>query len=274
MKSIAWIRRPYIYIFAAFIVCLLVIEYTDFNTDISGLRWIAISLATIAGILIGLVAVMVATIVQISLSQKQFYQGLLANESKWLEGWFATHPTIYAQLKDEEEIFYAIYRHSAIPKFSEEEILKKMDKTMYPLTERWRKRVKEAPYECHIKQGEIEEFEKHLVGIGATLGRIKASKDRVILGKHLSDVLWPLGFDLLIALIVILLCSITNIATYMSDNASMFALGLILIAVVSVFPLILVVSLYIRTEVKDMRRVGPLKEEKSEALGPEPYSLD
>ena len=185
----------------------------------------------------------------------------MANESKWLEGWFAAHQIIRVRLKEEEEeVFHAIYRHSATPQFSEEELLGKMDKTMHSLAETWRKRVKDAPYELGINSGEIAEVEKHIVGIRAILGQIKVSKNRMILSKHLGDILWPLGFTLLISLIVIFLCSITSIATFMSKNASIWAFGLILIAAISVFLIILVVALYIRAEVRLIGPVGSLKD--------------
>lgn len=256
MKSVARIKRPYIYVIVILIVSSLIVGYGDFEIAIDGLRWIAITLSTIVGILIGLVSAIVATVVRISMSQKQFYQGILANESQWLERWFATHPGILSQLEDEvKEVMYGIYRHSTIAEFSDEELMNKIGRTMPLLTGEWRKRVIEAPEDCLIKQSEIEEFEKHLRGTGATLCQIKASKDRMELGKYLSDILWPLGFVLLLALTVILCCSTPNIAMFINDYASRFALALIVIACISVFSLIFVVTLYIRTEVREIKNV-------------------
>lgn len=256
MKSVARIKRPYIYVLAVYIISLLILNYAAFDVEIDGLRWIAISLSTIVGILIGLMSATVATIVRTSMSQKQFYQGILANESQWLERWFATHPTIFAHLKDEaKEVIYAIYRHSTTPKLSDEELIENIGDKLLPLPGEWGKKAMASPYEFKLEQHEIDNFETHLVGIGATLSQIMPSKDRMELGKSLSDVLWPLGFVLLFSLTMILCCSIPNIATFMNDNTSLFALALMLIASILVFSLILIVNLYMRTEVKEIKRV-------------------
>lgn len=267
MKSIARIRRSSIYLSAfiilSYFLILLIVGKIDFETDIGGLRSIAILLATISGILIGLVSVTATAIMQITLSQKQFYQNILANESEWLENWFVNHPTIYALLKDEEkEIINTIYQHSTIPRFSEEETREKLSKTMSHLADKWHKRVKESTDESHIKQGEINKFEKHLVGILTTLGQIGITKTKFEAGRDMSHVLWFLGYQLSISLIVILLCSIDNIATNMSDAASVWAVAIILSAIGLVFSLIYSVTSYMKIEVKFMTHTYRLRKEE------------
>jgi len=207
------------------------------------------------GILIGLLAVMATTIVRVSTSQKQFYQGILANESQWLENWFTAHRTAIGQLGNEvKDVLYVIYRHSTTPAASEDELLKKIGNTLLPLPRKWRKIALDAPDDCHLEQGEIDQFETHLDGIGATLSQIKASKDRMQVGAHLGDVLWTLGFVLLLALTLILCCSIPNPPKFISEGASQFALMLIEIAFISVFFIILTVTQYLRAEAKEITR--------------------
>ncbi len=104
MKSVTGIDRPYIYIVLGLIVVLALglLEMSKFLDidiiDIAGLRLLAISLSTVVGILIGLVAVTVTSIVRVSISQKQFYQGMLASESQWFKDWLAAHAIVAGQL--------------------------------------------------------------------------------------------------------------------------------------------------------------------------------
>ncbi len=260
MKSVARITRPYIYIVAGLVLVIGLLEVLKFFDieiiDIAGLRLLAISLSTGAGILIGLVAATIMSIVRVSISQKQFYQGVLASERQWLKNWFATHPTVVTQLRNEiKDVLYVIYRHSTIAAVSDDELLKKVENTLLPLPDKWRELNDVNLNECHLEQDEIDEFEAHVHGIGATVGQIAASKDRMQVGAHLGDVLWTLGLVFLIGLVVIVFCSTPNPPKFISESASQWALGIMEIAFISVFFIIFTVTRYLRAEVKEMTRI-------------------
>lgn len=262
MKGVTWVKRPYAYIIigVTFAVAVGLLETQKIFEidiiDIAGLRLLAISLSTGAGILIGLVAATIMSIVRISNSQKQFYQGVLASERQWLKNWFATHPTVVSQLRNEiKDVLYAIYRHSTIAAVSDDELLEKVGNTLLPLPDKWRELNDVNPNECHLEQDEVDEFEVHVHGIGATVGQIAASKDRMQVGAHLGDVLWTLGSVFLIGLVVIVLCTIPNPPKFIGETASLLALALIEIAFISVFFTIFIVTQYLRVEVKEMARI-------------------
>lgn len=234
----------------------LAVRYVHVETDVASLRLIAISLATITGVLIGLISTTLVTIVRVALSQKQFYQSVLAEESQWLTEWFTLHRMVIGQPSVEvEDTLNAIYRHTATPEVTDKELISQMANTLLPLPNEWRETTPTLPSGARLKQYEINEFERHLDGTGAIISQIKVSKDRMRIGGDLSFVLWPLGGVLLISLIVVLLCSISNINTFMSNNAFLFAIALIVIAIIIILSLIYIVTLFMRTEAEEIHRV-------------------
>jgi len=255
MKNVARIDRPLVPLVIVLFVSIVLVEAFDITIiDMTGLRLLAISLATIAGILIGLVATIVTSIVRVSTTQKQFYQGKLASEHEWPKNWFETHPAVVSQLGNKtKDALHVIYRHSIIAALDDEGVFERVANTLLPLPNEWRE-LKTGDGNEHLEQGDIDEFEEHMDGIGAALGGIKASKDRMEVGVHLSDTLWTLGTVLLIAFILILFSSIPNPPEFIDHGASSFALTLIEIAFISVLFIILIVTRYVKTEGKEMRR--------------------
>lgn len=255
MKNVARIDRPLVPLLIVLFASIFLVETFDITIiDMTGFRLLAISLATIAGILIGLVATTVTSIARVSTAQKQFYQGKLASEHEWLKNWLATHPAVASQLGNKiKDVLHVIYRHSIIAALGDEGVFDQVKNTLLPLPYEWRE-LKTGDGNEHLEQGDIDEFEEHMDGIGAVLSGIKASKDRMEVGVHLSDTLWTLGTVLLIAFILILCSSVPNPPKFIDESASIFALALVEIAFISVLFIILTVTRYVRAEGKEMRR--------------------
>jgi len=230
---------PYlVFAIGMLIIVLLVDHYVVFDITLDALRLLAVSIFTIAGILIGLVATVATSIVRVSTSQKQFYQGSLVNESQWLRDWFAKHPPPGELEAEVEEILHLLYRHSTTPAASEEEVIDKIAETLLPLVET-----------------EGDEFAAHLDGIGATLNQTKASKDRMEVGAKFASVLWTLGFTVVFALIVLLCTSIPTAAQFMTGDAYSVTFILVTAALISVTFLVRFTTQYLRTEASEIKRI-------------------
>ncbi len=245
MKKSGKVKRlnilfPYlVFSIGMLIIVLLVDHYVVFDITLDALRLLAVSIFTIAGILIGLVATVATSIVRVSTSQKQFYQGILVNESQWLRDWFAKHPPPGELEAKVEEILHLIYRHSTTPAASEEEVIDKMAETLLPL----------------VTQTEGDEFAAHLDGIGATLSQTKASKDRMELGAKFVNVLWTLGFTVVVALIMLLCTVIPTAVQFMTGDTYAFAFVLVAAALISVAFLVWFTTEYLRTEAREIKRI-------------------
>lgn len=257
MRIVAGIRHPFLYIGLGLGLSLIIGEYAVFEVTVDGLRLLAIALATVAGVLIGLVATVVTSMVRVSVMEKQFHQGVLANEVEWLKNWCTAHQTIVSRSEDKvEDIQYLLYRHTMIPAASDEEVIEEVAETLIPPLNEWRKMTADSPDGSGFDRKATNEFQAHLEGIGATLGRIKASKDRMEVSASLGAVMWSLGFVLLLAVGMILCASIADIQQFMSANASTLALMLIVVVFIPVFFLIYNIIQYLRTETKEIKRVS------------------
>lgn len=87
MRYVAWIKKQYIYplLIITLAITWVINNYVTFSLTLEGLRILAVVVATVTGVLCGLVAAITTLMVQISTSQKQFYQGLLINVSQWFK---------------------------------------------------------------------------------------------------------------------------------------------------------------------------------------------
>lgn len=257
MRTVARIRHPFIYIGVSIGLGLLISKYAVFEVTVDGLRLLGIALATVAGVLIGLVATVVTSMVRVSVMEKQFHQGVLAKEVEWLKNWCTAHQTIVSGSEDKvEDIQYLLYRHTTIPAASDEEVIEKVAETLIPLLNEWRKMTADNPDGSGFDRKATDEFQAHLEGIGATLGRIKASKGRMEVSASLGAVMWSLGFVLLLAVGIILCASIADIQQLMSANASMLALVLTVVVFIPIFFLIYIIIQYLRAETKEIKRVS------------------
>ena len=217
---------------------------------------LATVVATITGVLCVLVAATAALIVQVAISQKQFYQGLLVSVSQWFKDWFDTHPAIPGlDNRKVKQFLYLLDRHSTIATASDKEVLDLAAKVLLPFPARWSKMISRSPQQILLDKEDIEKFKNHVDEIGATVGQIKASKDRLDLAKSLGNLLWPLAATLMLALTLIILASIPDISKAMGEIAARLALMLLEIVIILICGVIFIITRYLRAEHKEATRI-------------------
>jgi len=258
MKYVAWIKKQYVYpiLITTLAITWVINNYVTFSLTLEGLRILAVVVATVTGLLCGLVAATAALMVQISTSQKQFNQGLLANVSQWFKDWFNTHTTIPGLNSHKvKHLLYLLDRHSTVAAASDEEVFDLVAKVLLPLPKKWLKMISKTPGQLPLQEEEIEEFQNHLEQIGATVGQIKASKDRLDVAKSLGSLLWSLTGALMLALGLIILASIPDISKTIGEIAAPLALMILEVIIILIGGVIFVITSYLRAEHKEATRI-------------------
>lgn len=138
---------------------------------------------------------------------------------------------------------------------SDEEVFDLVAKVLLPLPKKWFKMISRTPGQIPLQEEEIEEFQNHLEQIGATVGQIKVSKDRLDVAKSLGSLLWLLAITLMFALGFIILTSIPGITKAIGENAGSLALVLLEVIIILICGVILVITRYLRAEHKEATRI-------------------
>ena len=97
-----------------------------------------------------------------------------------------------------------------------------------------------------------------MVQIGATVGQIKASKDRLWLGKTLGEMLWYLAATLIFALALIILANIpadNPIGNFIEKNGAVLAILLSVVTIILIYFVIYFITRYLRAEYKEATRI-------------------
>lgn len=260
MRQVTWIKKQYVYIILAItlVITWAISQCVTFSLTPEGLRTLAVVEATVIGVLCGLVATIAALIVRTATSQRQFYQSILANISQWFKNWLNTHTAIPGLNNDKvKRLLYLLDRHSTMPAASDEEVFELTTKVLTPLPKKWFKLLSKTPEQISLQKEEIEEFDDQVEQIGATIGQIKASKDRLGVAKALGDMLWLLVGTLMLALIVIVLASIpdASVSGFIGKNTAPIAVTLIEIMIILIFGIIFVIAKYLRAEYTEATRI-------------------
>lgn len=248
-KGLKWLKTNWPYLTAAIAIFIAVVFFskqTYIYFPVEGVRIVTGVMATVLGIFAGLLGFSITSVTQTAMSERQYQQGLLRDESKWFKDWLSIIPDDIKRKRSIADLPDIIRRHSVFPDQPSQALLS-LIRDKFAIFERifktWARKTR--------AQKEIDkahnEFNIHYFSIAAIVIKIGYAEMRLELARTLTNYLKMLGF-ILFLYIFILILSYTTLTQKLADD---WGIMIVLLAVVSfafIFGVIIGVAEYSRIE--------------------------
>lgn len=230
---------------------------------IEGIRTVTEVMAIVLGIFAGLLGFSIASITQTAISERQYQEALLREESGWFKGWLTIIPGNIRGKKGVADLPDTIRQHSVFPSQPSAELVKLLQdkfKVFERIFKIWSGKTR--------AKKEIEkaynEFYTHYFSIAAIVIKISHSEHRLEFAKTLTGFLWQLVIILLLYIIVLIL-TYTALAQKFAENCGLVFILLVAASFIFIFGVIEGVVSYSRIESR--MSTFTLSEKKSKSEG-------
>lgn len=248
-KWLKWLKTDWPYLavaIATFAAFVFFSKQTYIYFAIEGVRTVTWVMATVLGIFAGLLGFSIASITQTAISERQYQQGLLRDESRWFKDWLTIIPDHIKRKRNIADLPYIIREHSVFPTQPSEALVNLLQEK-FTIFERifktWARKTK-APKEIDKARNE---FNVHYFSIAAIVIKISYSDLRLKLARTLTGYLWMLGIILLFYIFILIL-SYTSLAQKFAEAWGILIILLAIVSFAFIFGVIVGIAEYSRIE--------------------------
>jgi hypothetical protein len=248
-KELKWLKKNWPYLAVAIAIFTALVFFSKqiyIYFAIEGVRTVTGVMATVLGIFTGLLGFSIASITQTAISERQYQEALLRDESSWFKDWLIIIPDNIKRKRDVADLPDIIRQHSVFPSQPSEELvnlLRDKFKVFERIFKTWARKTS--------AQKEIEkarsEFDTHYFSIAAIVIKISHSELRLEFARTLTGFLWQLVFILLLY-IGILILSYTTLAQKFAEDWGMLVILLVVASFIFIFGIIRGVAGYSQIE--------------------------
>lgn len=248
-KSLKWLSKnwPYLVLtITVFIASIFFFRQTDVYLEIEGVRTVTSVMATILGIFAGLLGFLIASIIQVAISERQYQQSLLRNESQRFEDWLTKIPNNIKRKRDIADLPDIIRDHSIFPTQPSEELLELLRDKFAVFQRIFKTWARKTQIQQEIQKAHSE-FDVHYLSVAAIVIKLSHAEGRLEIARSLTRYLWMLGMIFFFHILILIL-SFTTLAQEFEGDWGTLVILLTVVSFGFILGVIIGISDYFRIE--------------------------